>query len=113
MQEKAAAAAAEAQAHQVEAEQQARAAAAAAAQRQQQEAAQMSEAAAAAAKHPEQPHADVAHEAPQERNWKSTDHWLPPREPPKVTVVGEKPRGWPTGAAFPALPPPNIFRGQG
>ncbi|KAL3142571.1 hypothetical protein ABBQ38_002889 [Trebouxia sp. C0009 RCD-2024] len=48
-----------------------------------------------------------------ERNWKSADHWLPPRGAPKVTVVGDQPRGWPNGAAFPALPPPNIFRGQG
>ena len=48
-----------------------------------------------------------------ERNWKSADHWLPQRGAPKVTVIGEQPRGWPNGAAFPALPPPNIFRGQG
>lgn len=48
-----------------------------------------------------------------ERNWKSADHWLPPRGAPQVTVVGDQPRGWPHGAAFPALPPPNIFRGQG
>ena len=52
-------------------------------------------------------------DGPKERSWKSTDHWLPQRGAPKVTVVGEKPRGWPNSAAFPALPPPNIFRGQG
>ena len=52
-------------------------------------------------------------DGPKERNWKSTDHWLPQRGAPKVTVVGEQPRGWPNGTAFPALPPPNIFRGQG
>ncbi|DBA76532.1 TPA: hypothetical protein ACH3X2_008587 [Trebouxia sp. C0005] len=59
----------------------------------------------------EQPGAD---EVPKQRSWKSTEHWLPaPKGLPKVTVVGEQPRGWPAGAAFPALPPPNIFRGQG
>jgi len=59
----------------------------------------------------EQPAAD---DAPKQRSWKSTEHWLPaPKGLPKVTVVGEQPRGWPAGAAFPALPPPNIFRGQG
>ena len=63
----------------------------------------------------EQPDTDVTgHEASKERNWTSSEHWLPPpKGSPQVTVVGEQPRGWPAGAAFPALPPPNIFRGQG
>ena len=53
-------------------------------------------------------------EALNERKWKSSEHWLPPpKGSPQVTVVGEQPRGWPAGAAFPNLPPPNIFRGQG
>lgn len=53
------------------------------------------------------------YDSSKERNWKSADHWLPQRGAPKVTVVGKEPKGWPVGAAFPALPPPNIFRGQG